>query len=107
MRYSEYIKSEFERAVSENEWFDPKGNSITATVNRSVVASMLLDVKRLAVEFVDIELKELFFHVVKIILFIFSPVLFLPVLFLRAYFTKKRATKEMMGYYEKQKDKKS
>lgn len=103
MGYKEFVKLEMERA-SKNDWFDPNGNNVIATANRSFIAELKTQVGRFNSDIVSaINLNELAIQLINVVMVISIPVTYIPMIIARTYFTKKRAKKEMLEDYKKKK----
>jgi hypothetical protein len=91
MTYEEFKKKEFERACK-NDRFDKNGSSVLATVSRSFIAEIRIQVGEFNRAILDsVDLKVLAQQLFSLVLIVSIPVTYVPFLMLRAALTRRRA----------------
>ena len=102
LTYKEFCKNEFEEA-RKKDWFDPNGNSVTASCNRTFFDEAKLQVKRFNRDIAEtfVNLKLLLVGLVALLALITIPITYIPLFIARVWYTRKCRKKEMMESYKK------
>lgn len=101
LTYKEFCKQKFNEACKKD-WFEPHGNSVTATCNRGFAKELKGQIRGLNHDLITcVDFKELGIQIVNLILLVLTPVLYIPILFARAIYKRRESHKEMRESYKK------
>lgn len=101
LTYKEFCKQKFNEACKKD-WFNPHGNSVTATCNRGFAKELKGQIRGLNYDVItSVNFKELGVQIINLILLVSVPVIYIPMLFARAIYKRQQSHKEMRESYEK------